>query len=121
MSIEDDIAELYKSLEKFSEDCTVVRKQVRNIYRRARDEETDIMKAPLKVRREGLKEWWAKEGADAPLTIENVVICLFKKCEKDVAARTITLEPSEGAIFGWKNTNTITVFDLMALLPKLFM
>jgi hypothetical protein len=120
MSIEDEFAELYKSLEEFSEDCKTVRKQVRNVYRRARDEETDLFRAPLKARREELVTWWAQEGCGKPLTIENVTVVMFKKCEKDIAARMMTLAAPEAAVLGWKREKTISVFDFMEQLPKLF-
>lgn len=120
MSVEDDFAELYKSLEKFSEECTVVRKQVRNLYRRTRDDAAEPVRPQLKTHHTQLTEWWEKEGRGRTLTIDNFVARLFKVCHKDVAARSIVLAAPEAALFGWNREKKITVFELMAALPKLF-
>jgi hypothetical protein len=121
MSVEDDFAELYKSLEKFSEECTVVRKQVRNLYRRTRDDTRPVHQAPsLNPAHEQLKLWWDLHGRGRPLTIENFIVRLFKVCHKDVTARTIVLSAPEAALFGWSHEKKITVFELMSLMPKLF-
>ena len=120
MSVEDDFAELYKSLEKFSEECTVIRKQVRNLYRRSRDDASEPAKLQLKTHHAQLTEWWEREGRGRELTIENFVSRLFKVCHKDVTARTIVLAPPEAALFGWTREKKITVFELMAALPTLF-
>jgi hypothetical protein len=120
MSVESDFAELYKSLETFSEECTIVRKQVRNLYRRVRDEDTDVVHTAIKPPSDKLTAWWEREGRGRPLTIDNFVVRLFKMCEKDVKGRTVVLAEPEAALFGWKREKTVTVFDLMAIVPKLF-
>jgi len=118
--VESEFAELYKSLETFSEECTIVRKQVRNLYRRVRDEETEIVHAPVKPRNDQLTAWWEREGRGQSLTIDNFIVRLFKISEKDVKGRTLVLAAPEAALFGWKREKTVTVFELMAIVPKLF-
>ena len=113
-TIEEEFSALRETLEQFSTDCKTMRGQVRDLYRKTRDEETDLLRTPIASRSEALTTWWNNRS---PLTIYRFLVELFSVAELDIDTRTIRLQPAEMRLFGKEQ---LTVFELMVTLPKLF-
>lgn len=111
-TLEDLVSSFRREIETLSEHCSIVRKQVRALYRRA----TEVEPRP----RRPLRDWCETVGVDP--TVDAIVRrILVDAIETDLEERTLIPCGRDVALLGLSTAKTrISFFDLLQSVPALF-
>lgn len=76
----------------------------------------DLFRSPVEARDPCLQAWMHRHGVS---TCRDILKCLFDNAEwVDIGSRTVRLAPDDAAALGLGAGATLTVFDLLRLLPS---
>jgi len=123
--IEDssDITELLgtltEQLTEMQRDSSVLRKQVKNLYVRAKEELTDLTQIPLNLV-PSVKVWCLAHGlSETPTLFEFLDACFKVALSMNAETRTLQFAPEDAACL-WNSRETFTIYELFARIPNLF-
>ena len=120
MPVSELLSTLTKDLETVAAASTIMRKQVRSLYSRASRELVDWMHTPL-TPIPALAVWLEAKGNPPQPTLQEFLDTCFKAATTlNLSERTLTFRKEDAAALGFSE-QIITVFDLFAALPKLFL
>lgn len=126
-SIEDeDLSELETVLEDLKMQMhqiytasNTLTQQVESLYSRANHETTDWMAEPLKPCK-ALRPWLESHGLPSRPSLQAFVdACFAAATSLDLETRVMTFRREDAAVL-WNGQTRITVFDMMAAIPTLF-
>ncbi len=113
------LASLREQLEAVSDASREIRHQVRSVYRRARLEITDWMNTPLQPQ-SAARAWMRAAGLPAQPTLAQFLEKLFADAQSlDLTTRRLHFS-QETADALWDGKRTVTIFEVIGDLPRLF-
>lgn len=114
------LQQLREQLEQLQMSSGDIRHQVRGVFRRARTETTDWMNTPLQPRTPAVRRWVRRAGlADKP-TLSQFIPALFAATEgMDLGSRRLYFTAADAEAL-WEGKRVVTIFEVIAGLPRLF-
>ena len=110
---------LTEQLTEMQRDSNVLRKQVKNLYVRAKEELTDLMQVPLNLI-PSVKVWCLAHGlSESPTLYEFLDACFKVALSMNAETRTLQFAP-EDAVCLWNSRESFTIYELFARIPNLF-
>ncbi len=94
--------------------------QVKQICRRAKEEQFDWAEEPLRPANKEVRSWLREHGlSDAP-TLKEFMEAVFDSAKSlDLATRVITVRREDAAVL-WSGQRRLTVFEILSNLSNLF-
>lgn len=119
-SIGDILSSFKKQLKDIDLASRTVNSQMTSLFSRAKHETIDWMNEPL-TPTEPVKAWCLKNGLSATPTLNEFFNAVFSAAvTMDYETRAITFKKQDAAVL-CNGAYTLTVFDLIAAIPKLFL
>ncbi len=121
-SLTDVMADLRQQITSLSDATSSVRHQVKSLFRRAKHETVVWMEEPLTPRTAAVRRWCAENDLPETPTLNAFLDTLFskKKTTLDVETRMLTVAAADAAAL-FQGRRQITVFELLTVLPTLFL
>ena len=112
------IGTLTEQLTEMQRDSSVLRKQVKNLYVRAKEELTDLTQIPLNLI-PSVKVWCLAHGlSETPTLFEFLDACFKVALSMNAETRTLQFAPEDAACL-WNSRETFTIYELFARIPNL--
>jgi predicted metalloprotease with PDZ domain len=106
-----------KEIEKASRSVDA---QMRGLFQRAKEETVNWMEEPL-TPVPAVKAWCEAKGlSSTPTLSEFIDACFAAAITKDYETRALTFEKADAAVL-WRGSRTLTVYDIVAAIPRLFL
>lgn len=106
-----------KEIEKASKSVDA---QMRGLFQRAKEETVNWMEEPL-TPVPAVKAWCEAKGlSSTPTLSEFLDACFAAATTMDYETRALTFEKADAAIL-WRGSRTLTVYDIVAAIPRLFL
>ena len=116
-SLMESFKESMKEIQAMTRSVT---KQMNTVFRRAKAETLDWLEEPL-CPTPAVREWCMAQGiSDTPTMTEFLDAVFAAATTMDFETRLLTFKKDD-AIALWKGKHSLTVFDVIGLLPTLFL
>jgi hypothetical protein len=111
--------EFKKSMESIVSETRLIDTQVKQLFQRAKKETTDWLNEPLRAK-PAVKVWLEDRGLSSPISIEQFIDACYSAAKTmDLETRMLTFSKEDAAIL-WEGRRRISVFELTAMIPALF-